>query len=132
VPSFRSRKASESSRYQPSLNPIKASSRGDLEANNGDVRNYNRYSRGSIGSKCSDELVSIDRNSKLLSLHLLPGSSYSSWFNYISVDLLFHLLLASECSELSLSLNYVMWHTESDFERGTRQKILTTARIKIK
>ena len=67
VPSFRSRKTSESSRYQPSLNPIKASSRGDLEANNGDVRNYNRNSRGSIGSKYSDDFVSIQRNSKLFS-----------------------------------------------------------------
>lgn len=59
VPSFRSRKASESSRYQPSLNPIKSSSRGDGMETNGEVRTYKRNSRGSIGSKYSDEFVSI-------------------------------------------------------------------------
>lgn len=60
VPSFRSRKNSEhSGRFQPSLNPIKASSRADLE--NGDVRMLKRHSHGSLpfGSKNSDEFVSI-------------------------------------------------------------------------
>ncbi|KAL7047104.1 hypothetical protein ACKWTF_002789 [Chironomus riparius] len=36
VPTFRARKSSESGRYQPSLNPIKSSSRGDMDGTNGD------------------------------------------------------------------------------------------------
>lgn len=55
VPSFRSRKTSESGRYQPSLGTIKATSR---ELGNGEVCTYKRHSGGSIGSKYSDEFVS--------------------------------------------------------------------------
>lgn len=59
VPSFnRSRKTSESGRFQPSLGTIKASSRGDL-GSNGDVCIVEkRYSGGSLSSKYSDEFVS--------------------------------------------------------------------------
>ena len=60
MPTFtRTRKTSQSERFQPSLGTIKASSRGDFSSNS-DVRTCeNRKSRsGSLGSKYSDDFVS--------------------------------------------------------------------------
>jgi Major Facilitator Superfamily len=106
VPSFnRSRKTSESGRYQPSLGTIKASSRGDI---NGDVCvPQKRHSGGSFGSKSSYEFVSrchgahnliIFHHSNVFSKLFLQNSSFmvskslplhSSYFSLLDICFLF-------------------------------------------
>lgn len=83
VPTFsRSRKTSENSgRFQPSLNPIKSSSRGDLE--NGDVRKLKRHSDGSHGSKYSDEFVSINWQKIILNFFYLLLYCFKLFMNLL-------------------------------------------------
>ncbi|CRK86208.1 CLUMA_CG000154, isoform B [Clunio marinus] len=73
VPSFnRTRKSSENARYQPSLGTIKASSRGNV-GSNGDVRNVSdRNSRGSIGSKYSEEFEFTSKSSLNQKAQMVP------------------------------------------------------------
>jgi hypothetical protein len=95
VPSFnRSRKTSESSRFTPSLNPIKASSRGDID--NGEVRTYKRNSRGSIGSKYSDDLVSIETQSKLYKTKIFHSTFFYECFSTFLDNGFFSCILFSD------------------------------------